>query len=279
MAKKKFDKLGAGTEIALKGGAGFAVSGPPGAIAAGIAEALKHVIQWVRQNSFGGGALARLQNDRLVEAMEEAARVIDAMRLGGHEPRKDWYDIDFENETVRASRSGIELLEGTLISAANEFERRKVKLIANLWSQLAFNPSVGFEACVFLLKTAEELSYHQLAILATLTRCPARHRRAHQAEVDLAVAKGPVVEPFKGYDSNHHFIGSSTTAMQVFDLIRRDIVRQDNGNQVPSNTRQIKPWRCAPTLVGRRLYVLTAMRTHVPIELKQELADELVSHN
>jgi len=276
VAKKKYDTTGAGVEIVLKSTSSGLVSGPAGAVAVGVAEALKHVVYWVRQNSFGGGALAQLQNDRVVEAMEEAARVIDAMRMRGHEPRKDWYDIDLENEKVIASSSGIELLEGTLIAAANEFERRKVKLVANLWSQLAFNPSIDFEASVFLLKTANELSYQQFAILASLTEMSGPPPTAHQAELDLAVAEGEVVSPNTGHDSDHQFVGSSTTAMQVYDLIRRDIVRQDKGNQVPSNTRQIRPWRCSPTLVGRRLYVLTAMRTHVSLQEKQALADELV---
>lgn len=101
---------------------------------------------------------------------------------------------------------------------------------------------------------------------------------AREAELDLAVADGAVLDPKTTYDSDQPFLGSSTTAMHVYDLIRRDIVRQEKGNQVPSNTRQIRPWRCAPTLVGRRLYVLTALRTHVPVEEKRALADELVEH-
>jgi hypothetical protein len=273
---KPYDKKGAAIEIAIKTGAGGIATGGTGAAIAGSAEALKHVVQWVRQNSFGGNALATLQEDRLVEAIEEAARVVDAMRMRGIEPRKDWFDIELENDKVKAAPSG---LEGTLISAANEFERRKVKLVANLWSQLAFNPSVGFEASVFHLKTANELSYQQLAILATIVEMNGPPPTAHQAELDLALADGPIISPNTGYDSSHNFSGSSTTAMQVFDLVRRDIIRQEKGNEVPADTRQIKPWRCSPTLIGKQLYVLTAMRTHIPLELKEELAAELVKHS
>jgi hypothetical protein len=199
------------------------------------------------------------------------------MMMLGHTPRDDWFVED--DQKVKSSFPGIELLEGTMIAAANEFERRKVKLVANLWSQLAFNRSVGFDASVLLLKTANELSYHQLAIIATLTEISGPPPTAEQAELDLAVASGPVVPPNTGHDSDQPFRGNSTTAMHVYDLIRRDILRQDSGNQVPFNTRQVRPWRCSPTLVGRRLYVLTAMRTHISIEEKTRLAEELVKHD
>jgi hypothetical protein len=276
VTKKKPDWPGTAYEVAIGAGAGAITSGPAGAAVGAGAAAIKKTIDLVRQDSFGDGALARLQKDRLAEAIEEAARTIDYMVMLGHTPRDDWFDED--GDTVRSSFPGIELLEGTMIAAANEFERRKVKLIANLWSQLAFNPSVGFDAGIFLLKTANELSYHQLAILATLTEVSGPPSTVDQAELDLAIADGPVVRPNTGHDSENHFIGSSTTAMHVYDLIRRDIVRQDRGNQVPFNTQQVRPWRCSPTLVGRRLYILTAMRTHVPIEEKTRLAAELVKH-
>ena len=277
MTKKKPDWPGTAYEVAVGAGAGAIEGGPVGAAVGGGAVAIKKTIERVRQDSFGGTALARLQEDRLAEAIKEAARTIEYMELLGHTPREDWFDVNGDN--VKSSVSGIELLEGTMIAAANEFERRKVKLVANLWSQLAFNPSIGFEGCVFLLKTANELSYHQFAIVATLNELSGPPPTAHQAELDLAVAQGAVVSPSTGYDSSHVFAGSATTAMQVHDLIRRDIVRQDKGNEVPSNAAKVRPWRCSPTLVGRRLYVLTAMRTHIPIEEKSKLAEELVKHH
>jgi hypothetical protein len=276
MTNEKSDWPGTAYEIAIAAGAGAATGGPVGAGVGAAAAAIKRTIDRVREDSFGGTALARLQEDRLTEAIREASRTIESMMMLGHVPREDWFDTD--DEAVRSSFPGIELLEGTMIAAANEFERRKVKLVANLWSQLAFNPSVDFETSVLLLKAANELSYHQLAIVAALTEISGPPPTAEQAELDLAVANGPVVLPNTGHDSDRQFEGSTTTAMHVYDLVRRDIVRQERGNQVPFNIMQIRPWRCSPTLVGRRLYILTAMRTHVPIEEKMKLAAELVKH-
>lgn len=276
MARKNPDKSGAALEIGIKASAGAVAGGPGGAAVAGSAEALKQVIEWVRQNSFGGTALARLQEDRLLDAIKQASETIDAMRASGYSARRDWFGV--HNTRVIASASGVELLEGMLIAAANEFERRKVKLTGNLWAQCTFNPSIRFEACVFLLKSAEELSYQQLAILATLAELAGPPPSAEDAELDHEVAKGPTVSPFAGPESNHPFRGSSTTAAQVYDLIRRDIIRQDGGNEVPSNTRQVRPWDCSPTLTGKRLYVLTGMRTLVPLDEKRGLAAELTKH-
>jgi hypothetical protein len=275
--KEKQDWPGTAYEVVVGAAAGGFTGGPLGAAVGGGGPAIKKIIDLVRQDRFSGGALARLQEDRLAEAIKEAARTIEYMEMLGHEPRKDWFAQEGDN--LKSSVSGVELLEGTLIAAANEFERRKVKLIANLWSQLAFNPTVGFDAGVFLLKLVNELSYHELALVATVTELAGPPPTASDAELDLAVAAGPVVSPNTGHDSKDPFTGSSTTAMQVYDLIRRDVIRQDKGNEVPSNTRQIRPWRCTPTLVGRRLYVLSAMRTHIRIEEKTRLANELVPHS
>lgn len=276
MSKDKPDWPGTAYEVAIAAGAGALTGGPVGAGAGAGAVAIKETIKRVRGDSFGGAALARLQSDRVGEAVEEASRVVQAMIMQGHDPRRDWFDED--DGKLRSSLPGIELLEGTLIAAANEFERRKVKLIANLWSQLAFNPSIDFEASVLLLKTGNDLSYHQLAILATLTEISEGPPTAEEANLDLAVAQGPVVPRNTGHDSDKAFEGSPTTGVHVFDLIRRDIVRQEKGNQVPFNAMQVRPWRCSPTELGRRLYVLTAMRTHVSVDEKTELAGELVRH-
>lgn len=275
VADDDFDIRGAGVEIALAGAAGLA-GGPGGAAAAGGAAALGKVIDWVRLKRFDEGVLAELQSDRLEEAILEAGEVIKAMRMNGHTPRTDWFDIDLEKERVVTSPSGIELLEGTLIGAANEFERRKVRLLANLWAQLAFNPSVTYEEAIYLVRVVDNLSYQQLAILAVVTELHGPPPAAEDANLDLSVAAGPVVDPYDGYESSHPFRGSETNAMEILDLIRRGVLAQQEGGQVPFNPGQVKPWRCRPTLLGRRIYVLTAMRTHVRLADKETLRADLV---
>jgi hypothetical protein len=277
MARKGSEWSGTAYEIAISAGAGGLTGGPFVAAAAGGAAAIKEAVRLVRSDSFGGPGLARLQESRLTEAIEQAARSVQALAVGGYTPRNDWFEP--ADDSVKASFSGIELLEGTLIAAANEFERRKVKLVANLWAQLAYNPSVSFETCVFLLKTTNELSYQELVILATLTELAGAPPDADDATLDVAVAEGDALEPLQGEHSNHSFRGSGTLASQVLDLIRRDVVRQDRGNQVPSNTQQVRPWACAPTLTGRRLYVLTGMRRYVPFDDKRSLAEKLTEHS
>ena len=279
VSQEKPDWTGTAYEIAIGAGMPARSHGRPGRRGGrcGGAAAIKETCHQACSQGTGSlrEGLASLQEDRLTEAIEEAARTVEYMQMLGHKARDDWFEE--ENGMVKAAVSGVELLEGTLIAAANEFERRKVKLVANLWSQLAFNPSVDFDTCVFLLKTANELSYQQLAILAALTELAGPPPTARDAELDLAVAEGPVVVPLQGEHSNHPFRGSSTLASQVFDLIRRDIIRQ-GADQVPFNAGQVRPWACSPGLTGQRLYVLTAMRTHVPINEKKALAEELKKH-
>ena len=240
MSQEKPDWTGTAYEIAIGAGAGAATGRPGRRGGRRRSRRNQGDHQLVRRDRFAREGLASLQEDRLTEAIEEAARTVEYMQMLGHKARDDWFEE--ENGMVKAAVSGVELLEGTLIAAANEFERRKVKLVANLWSQLAFNPSVDFDTCVFLLKTANELSYQQLAILAALTELAGPPPTARDAELDLAVAEGPVVVPLQGEHSNQPFRGSSTLASQVFDLIRRDIIRQ-GADQVPFNAGQVlAPW-------------------------------------
>jgi hypothetical protein len=273
MAKKQVDWSGTAYRIPIGVAGGAATGGLLGAVIGGTAAAANATLDLVRQDRFGGTQLAEMQQDRLTEAMKQASDTIASLRMADHEPRQDWFAV--EGDVVKASNSGVELLEGTLISAVNAFERRKVKLIANLWALLLFNPSVSSEAGIFLLKVANELSYRQLVVLAALTELSEGPPTPESAELDVALGTGEIVDRFRGEPSDHPFRGSATTANLVFDLLRRDVVRQGDGDQVAFNTRQVRPLQCAPTLIGRRLYALTVMQTHVPFEDRRGVADDL----
>jgi hypothetical protein len=74
MAEAKSDWPGTAYEVAIAAGSGAITGGAPGAAVASAAAAIAKTIDLARADSFGGSALARLQEDRLGEAIREAAR-------------------------------------------------------------------------------------------------------------------------------------------------------------------------------------------------------------
>jgi hypothetical protein len=76
-----------------------------------------------------------------------------------------------------------ELLEGVLRHAAETYEERKVPLLANLYSAVAYDSSVAAAEAQFLLRTAADLTYRQFVALAVVA-----HREEHMR--DLARARG-----------------------------------------------------------------------------------------
>src|SRR3954470_22997587 len=59
-----------------------------------------------------------------------------------------------------------EVLEGTLLTAANAYEERKVPLIGRLWANLAFDATVSARHANYLLRLTDRLTYGQLVALA-----------------------------------------------------------------------------------------------------------------
>lgn len=113
--------------------------------------------------------LAPRQGARAAGALDVAWVRIDERLQAGEELRQDGFFDAGDDGRVDAE----ELLEGTLVTAANAWEERKVPFIGNLYANLAFDERVTPGHAGFLLRLADRLTYGQLCILAFFARTQA----------------------------------------------------------------------------------------------------------
>ena len=159
-----YELVEAGSEIAgsVTGASlGFFVAGPVGAVAGAAsgsvaAQILRRVGTEIAERIVGPRQRIRMGAALLVAA-EEINRRLEA----GDELRRDGF---FGVEGERADAD--EVLEGVLLHAANEYEERKVPLIANLFASIAFDEAVSPARATYLLQLADRLTYRQLLVLA-----------------------------------------------------------------------------------------------------------------
>jgi hypothetical protein len=97
----------------------------------------------------------RLARDKIEENLREGVPL-----------RND--DFFLRDEATRSSAD--EIMEGTLLAAQREHEERKIPYYANLIANLSFEPAVDRYTANLLLRTAQELSYRQLCILALVEK-------------------------------------------------------------------------------------------------------------
>jgi hypothetical protein len=83
----------------------------------------------------------------------------------------------------------VETLELTLIAAAESYERRQVKLLANILAMLAFEPRMCHSAGLYLVRTVRDLSYRQLVALAALTEMS--HSPRQRLALNWITSPGP----------------------------------------------------------------------------------------
>ena len=73
---------------------------------------------------------------------------------------------DFFNSSPDERSSADEILEATLLAAQREYQEKKLKYYGNLIGNIAFNNTFDRSQANHLIKTAQELSWQQLCLLA-----------------------------------------------------------------------------------------------------------------
>lgn len=167
------DFVGMGSEIAggITGTAvGLVIAGPPGALAGA---AIGPVLQRVFLN------LARDLRNRFLSHREEVrigatlAYAIERSQTRSAQGELIRQDNFFESGTAGHARSAAdEIFEGVLITAAREYEERKVRHYGSLISSITFQQNIDLAQANLLLRLARDLSYRQLCILALAQRGP-----------------------------------------------------------------------------------------------------------
>lgn len=101
--------------------------------------------------------LSNQEEKRIGSFLILAANKIDEKINKGEKIREDW----FQTEKI----AGGEILEGVLTVAQHDYEERKIKYYANLFTNLAFNTKIDKHEANFFIKVAESLNYRDLCLL------------------------------------------------------------------------------------------------------------------
>lgn len=145
----------AGAAIGLIGGPVLVIAG--GAAGQAIGDTLASA-----GIEFYDRTLGRRQAARAAGALAVATVEINRRLEAGDMPRQDFIDAgDDESEAA-------EVLEGTLLAAANAYEQRKVPYIGTFYANLAFEPNVSASFANLLLQLLDRLTYGQLRVMAVL---------------------------------------------------------------------------------------------------------------
>lgn len=142
------------------------VTGP--VLGAGVGVALGEVFARVGLELYDR-LLAPRQGARAAGALDVALVRVQERKEAGDRLRED----GFFDAGPDGRADAEEVLEGTLLTAANAYEERKVPHIGRLYANLAFDPSVSAAHANFLLRLADRLTYRQLTILAFFTKAQA----------------------------------------------------------------------------------------------------------
>lgn len=104
--------------------------------------------------------LSRRQGARAANAFAVATVEIDRRLAAGDTPRRDFVEGAHDDAS--------EVLEGTLLMAANAHEQRKIEYIGRFYANLAFDPTISPSFANLLLQLLERLTYGQLRVIAVL---------------------------------------------------------------------------------------------------------------
>lgn len=103
--------------------------------------------------------LTNKEQTRIGVVYTGAIEIINKKLKEGQSLRNDGFFDDNEKN------AGV-ILEGTLLKARDEFEKRKLKFYQNLLANMCFDITLSYEKLNSMLKIIERLTYRQLQIIA-----------------------------------------------------------------------------------------------------------------
>jgi hypothetical protein len=210
--------------------------------------------------------LARRQGARAAGALDVAFVRVDERLNAGDDLRDDGFFNPGPDGRVDAE----EVLEGTLLTAANAYEERKVALIGKLYANLAFEPTVSPALANFLLRLADRLTYHQLTVLAFFAY-------AQSGEGEMALVRLTAEQSETGRLPSQGLIAELNDLSEVTRVLG---LRQDDGTVIaPQDAWGDGGWlmrhfvQVALTPVGDTLHRLMELDKLPPADLDSVLAE------
>lgn len=160
--------LASGSEItgsAIGGFIGGVFAGPVGGAigGAGGAAAAKGLRLLA---DFAHRQLSVRERIRVGAAFGFAIATIQAKLQAGETPREDGF---FDSSQAKRSNADT-ILEGVVLRCRDEYQEAKVRLIANIYAEVAFDPTISPSDAELALGLAGELTYRQLCMVALVGR-------------------------------------------------------------------------------------------------------------
>lgn len=163
IVKNVSDVAGLVAGTAAGTGLGTVIAGPVGAVGGAlVGDAIEKVFKWAG-DEISRRILSKREAKRISDVMVMAKEKIESNFEEKKKLRQDDFFKEFDNRNTAE-----EILEGTLLAAQKEYEERKIKYIANLYANIAFDESISREIADRLIKISSELTYRQLVILCAI---------------------------------------------------------------------------------------------------------------
>ena len=244
MKKITIANTGAG---AISGAAGAVIGltgGPVGSIAGAIVGSfLGDIFKDVASRMLSHRERVRLDNatsyisDGIADGIE-AGRVV----------RQD----DFFEGSNNFSSDAAELLEGVLLKCKAQFQEKKVRLLANLFKNVAFNDTITSETAYQLLNLVDGFSYFQLCQIAYYGR--------RQEFVDFQI-----LNDFYGAYSESLTEENHSAARDLYELSEQRIFQDVDGSSNPGEPGAVNPAHIRLATRGRQAFDLLELQ-QIPAE-------------
>lgn len=224
----------------IVGGIVGAVVGLPGGPAASIGGAAVGSLVADALKDFAGRMLSGRERVRLDSATSYIADGIEQELAAGRVVRQDGF---FEGDANFTS-NGSELLEGVLLRCKAQYQDKKVRLIANIFRNVAFDATISAQAAYQMLNFADSLTYQQLCIIAFYGR------KAERFELRL------LKDRFHIYQADAIGLDTWAAARDLLELYRQGILTSDDGGFIehtvinPSNLSIAPRGKVAFKLLG-----------------------------
>jgi len=146
---------------------GFLAGGPAGAAAGGVAGVAISKTTAKVLTDVAHRSLSQMEENRIGATATFAIQNIQRRLERGENPRCD----DFFQTQQYASRCNAEeIFEGVLLKSKNEHEEKKVKIFANIFSNIAFTSGLSVGEANHILQIGNNLTYRQMCLLALFNR-------------------------------------------------------------------------------------------------------------
>ncbi len=236
---------------------GFFMGGPVGAAAGGaagvaISKTTSKVLTDVANRS-----LSHREEVRIGAAATFAVEKIQKKLDAGEQPRNDGF---FEPQQNASRSDAEEIFEGVLSKSKNEHEEKKIKLLANIFANIAFASGLRAGEANHILQIAGNLTYRQMCILGLFQR---------KAEIqDINLKK----DDYRGFQGSLSY-ETISILQEIYQLYNFGLLACRNSNsdgyEALLGWTDVAPNRIELTALARRYYQIIGLDEISSVDLRE----------